>query len=255
MKIFIVNTKGGCGKSTCCYQIVSPYCFAKNNNKKPIIVDLDNMNDESSSYSQSKIFDSQKTSSIDIQLIGQDRDAIFDTGAGDNGKKNLNNLINTGLIEFIDLFIIPLTSGTEATVDAFYVYNSILKNVSKAKIMFVFSDCFNPEEFPLKEQFSAFYKYVENNNIKIQEPIPIVREPSIVWSQRYGLTAYELGDETKEKSKKIELRRCVEMKDFISAEKKSKELLLIKLSMDFRKYLVDKVFPKIDEFLGENNER
>ena len=111
------------------------------------------------------------------------------------------------------------------------MYNSILKNVSKAKIMFVFSDCFNPEEFPLKEQFSAFYKYVENNNIKIQE------------------------HETKEKSKKIELRRCVEMKDFISAEKKSKELLLIKLSMDFRKYLVDKVFPKIDEFLGENNER
>ena len=47
----------------------------------------------------------------------------------------------------------------------------------------------------------------------------------------------------------------MEMKDFISAEKKSKELLLIKLSMDFRKYLVDKVFPKIDEFLGENNER
>ena len=47
MKIFIVNTKGGCGKSTCCYQIVSPYCFKKNKNKKAIIVNLDNMNDES----------------------------------------------------------------------------------------------------------------------------------------------------------------------------------------------------------------
>ena len=58
-KILVISPKGGCGKSTLCFQILAPYIFDRTK-EIPIIYDLDNANSETETYSGSKILKAEK---------------------------------------------------------------------------------------------------------------------------------------------------------------------------------------------------
>lgn len=254
MKFFILNTKGGCGKTTTAVQILAPYCFSKNN-LKPIVYDLDTMNGESTSYLKTEIFEHKKVERLTIDHILTESDVIFDSGAGKNGEESLNQLIETGMFDQIDNFVIPLTSGSESAVDALNVYNSIIKNKSDARILFVFSDCIDPNDFPLSIQFSAFYDSFNTTSETASEKYKlfiIERKGCIVWSQMYGKIAYEIGNENTRNDKLKLLEQLISNnRDKNSINETSEQLILINRCIKFRHYLEKNIFVLLDEFIGD----
>ncbi len=269
-KILVISPKGGCGKSTLCFQILAPYFFDRSKNI-PIIYDLDNANSETETYSGSKILKAEKKSLSDISpdFFTQPETIIFDTGATTLAKKVLDDFSEKRILKHIDLFMIPLTRGEQSADSAFHMYEAIKTENKNAKICFVLSNVYD-DDTPLDVQFLTFLGDKRNNayvkedgadfdpekglfdDCKGSSYLAIPECSSFSWGQIFGKTVYELADKVEDFDKQaddlsMKINSPIDKKNYALACNKFK---LAKRCQRYRKEILEaKVFKELDEIL------
>lgn len=267
MKIsFIASAKGGCGKSTFCYQFLAPYLFSNSENK-PLVIDFDIANKEAETFCKSTILDCLNCRLIDFDesyFLGE-QDIIFDTGATTLAHETLKHFKNKGYLDQITKFFIPLTTGIQACSSALEMYTAIKSYKDDAQICFVLNTQYDKDMLPLEIQFpnfledtkrvlSAEIKEGKFNALKGSDPtvskVVINFEPCLFWSTHLNLTAFEYAlraDDLKEK-----------VSQFFKDSKKDPSLLgkykwatqrffLANQCQEFRSDLEDQIFKQLDE--------
>ena len=269
-KILVISPKGGCGKSTLCFQILAPYFFNRSGNI-PIIYDLDNANSETETYSGSEILKAEKKSLSDVSpdFFTQSETIIFDTGATTLAKKVLDDFSEKRILKFIDLFMIPLTRGEQSADSAFNMYKAIKDENKNAKICFVLSNVYD-DETPLDVQFLTFLGD-KRNNAYVKEDgadfdpekglydecegssyLAIPECSSFSWGQIFGKTIYELADKVEDFDKQaddlsMKINSPIDQKHYTLACNKFK---LAKRCQRYRNDILEaKVFKELDEIL------
>ncbi len=262
----ICSSKGGCGKSTLCYQFLAPYFYARTKNK-PLILDLDKANNEFDTFSASSILESKECdlSNLDTDVLFGERDIIFDTGATSLAKQALDLLDNKGHFEFIDQVFIPITSSKQACSSALDTYDAIKRYKPDAKICFILNAYDDLEECPLEIQFIHFLtdskhflstkgELGEFDLLKQSDPnvryLAINRYGCLSWGSHLGLTAYEYASKVDDIKAKI-VQAIKEIRQDPSKRVKydllSNRLDLAKHCKKFKDFLENDFFKQLDE--------
>jgi spore coat polysaccharide biosynthesis predicted glycosyltransferase SpsG len=194
----ITNTKGGVGKSTFS-QILCAYFYEKTN-KKSSLIEIDDENNDSITFSRSetmnsKIILTQNIKSIDELFYDQNNDVVIDVGGNKTAKIFLNEVKKIDFYENI-IWFIPLGCGEQDNQNALETYLEIKKLDKDAKIIFVLS---NVRTNDLEWEFLNFFgnKYLETNLAICNQIDDVkyltVKSDSILSNARYfNKTVYEL---------------------------------------------------------------
>jgi len=215
VKILVVSTKGGVGKSTISMQLVAPYLYEKNGFKAIKYYECDDTNRDINSYGATSLIQRHLVSVnspmlreevFDITM--QDEVVCIDVGGNNTAKKFIDALDESGGIGFIDLVLIPTLDGEQDMLNALDTYNYLKEIDENLKVVFVLNRL-RDREF-VKEQFDHFFgdsRGVFNNFLSAEDKISkyelenyIALEDNDVirYSRRFGLTVYEIAKIEKE---------------------------------------------------------
>jgi len=264
MKIIVLNSKGGVGKSTTAIQVLVPYLYSKNEQSQQIkVIEFDDENEDSKSFSLSKILDAKNikvsTSDIDASLIDsilEDENIVLDIGGNKTTTYVLDSLIDNGMINSFDLIVIPLTDGEQDSINAIKVYDKIRENNKTSKIIFALNRVNTAYE--LEIQFLDFFGDTEKKRLdgrvglieKIKEPdrniIKIVDSPVIRFSRIFGTTAYELSFKDMSKVRE-KIAEATVNKNTEEVRKQSYRLGILNKSKRYRNEVLEECFKAIDE--------
>lgn len=141
LKILIGNGKAGLGKSTVAAQLIAPFLFMMNNNTPINLYTMESAQDNNlfNTFILNAINVEVKENSFNntmINLYSKDEHAIFDIGGGKTTSIVLETLKNTGLIDGIDLFVIPITDGQHEALKAKEFYDFVKECNPDAKFVF-----------------------------------------------------------------------------------------------------------------------
>jgi hypothetical protein len=261
LKILVVSSKGGVGKSTVSMQVVAPYLYEKNNNTPIKFYEFDDENIDSLSYGGSNLttreaIDVEEFVIMDkfIDILSHDQFCCIDVGGNKSTTLCLNTLEDCGLISQIDLAVIPLLDGEQDAINAKTIYDRLKSIDSNMKIAFalnrVKSIKFAPYQFDnyfgdVRELFDD--KDAIINHLEISEKenyITIEDSDMIKYSRKFGMTIYEIALLQRDFAK--ELESC--------DEQKQRKLLSFKnyLHTNGKKYYTTTLLPtfnKLDTIL------
>ena len=217
MKIAVVNSKGGVGKSTISIQIAAIYLYKKFNT--PIEhFEFDDENEDSKAFVNSTIINRHTQSVAKTNLRDTITDilldyehAILDIGANKTTTYFIDALIDTGMMPQIDLFIIPLMDGENDAISAIKVYKQLKNEDSSCKILFALNRINTNRD--LYSQFNIFLgdkRGVFNDSGLIDEIpkddrvyITIEDSDSVKYSKNFGTTIWELATLNRDISQEI----------------------------------------------------
>lgn len=162
MKIAVVNTKGGASKSTVSFQVASTYFLEKNLEVK--LIEFDDENKDSEHFEKSKIISEQievgtgdgLNDMLRTRLLNNDN-LVLDIGGNKTTTLMINALSATRMHRKIDLFIIPMSGGSQDVINAFKTHKMILAMNENAKVIFALSRVRNLKRlsFQYKDFFSS----------------------------------------------------------------------------------------------------
>jgi hypothetical protein len=214
LKIVVVSSKGGVGKSTISMQLIAPFLY-EYNNKSPIkFYEFDDENNDCLSYGDSKLT-SRKIEGVSSPILREsiteifyrDETACFDIGGNKTTTIVLNALNESGMIHFVDLVVIPLLDGEQDGINTIIIY-SLLKDMRPdLKFVFVLNRAKNHRY--IEYQFDNFFGDVrgifENNNSvqnwlydQKDNYITMLDDDIIKYSRRFGLTIYEIAHQDRD---------------------------------------------------------
>jgi hypothetical protein len=267
VKIAVINTKGGVGKSTISMQLIVPYLFQKS--KIPIsFFEFDDENEDSISFEKSKLVWLEK-----VKIQGQDlreelRDILLlenhiclDVGANKTAVYVLEALIESGMIYALDMVAIPLMDGELDATSALNIYQKVKNANPDIKTLFVLNRWNENRE--LDSQFDIFlgdkYGFFETkgliNYIDEEDRHYTVLSDSdaIKYSRAFGITLWEFAQLQEDIDQ--------ELKEAIAKGAKKEEIKRISfkksLKVDCEKYsdrILQKAFAKLDEVLDLKGE-
>jgi len=263
MKIIVLNSKGGVGKSTTATQVLVPYLYLLNNSEEKInLIEFDDENEDNKTFTKSKILEAQtiKVSNNDIDIALTDNvlnydDVILDIGGNKTTTYVIDSLIDSGVINAFDLIVIPLTDGEQDSVNAINVYKKVRENNDTSKIIFALSRVNSSYEKEI--QFLDFFGdikgrldsrkgLIENINQEDRNIIEIKDSDVIKYSRIFGTTAFELSQED---SLKIKENMKQALKD--NDEEKSKKLAyrstILNKAIRYKDDVLKECFKKINE--------
>lgn len=131
MKIAILNTKGGASKSTTAFQAASAYFLARG--EEVTLYELDDENRDSEIFSESAI----KTAQIQVAdgeflspeltkiLAKKETNAVIDVGGNRTTTITITALAKSRMSIAIDLFIIPMSGGSQDFLNAIKTFDLI----------------------------------------------------------------------------------------------------------------------------------
>ena len=129
-KVVVINTKGGVGKSTISLQIAVPYIFKKTRIKVEHF-EFDDENQDAAAFYDSTIANihHEKVEKTELRdritdILVDNDNVVFDIGANKTASYMLDAFVESGMLNMIDLIIIPLMDGEN---DAISAAMSILK--------------------------------------------------------------------------------------------------------------------------------
>lgn len=191
----VMNTKGGASKSTFSLQVAATYFLEKNQDVE--LVEFDDENKDSNIFSSSKI----KTSTA---LVGQSKDdvlvtlreqfektdnnIIFDIGGNKTTTMLLDALQRSRLYHLIDLFIIPMSGGSQDFINAKKTYETLEK--FNKPIVFGLSRVRRIDRIRL--QYQEFFTDFPNHQFLV-----LTDSDVIDLSRRLNKSVFELATETK----------------------------------------------------------
>jgi hypothetical protein len=208
MKILVINTKGGCGKSTLSSQILAPFLYDKVNSRKSksLLCEMDAFNHDAKTFTKTEIIESKQVdplseSPFEMQkVITDDRSCIVDSGGNASGEAVLEQYIRSHFINRFDLIFIPLTKGEQSIINAVKTYTTIRK-FTKVKIIFALSGVTNRNLIDLT--FIRFFgdkkNYLDGSKGHIEEITECDRNfiyvhdtSCLEYSRLFGKTIFEL---------------------------------------------------------------
>ena len=271
LKIAIISSKGGVGKSTISMQLITPYLFEKNNNMPIHYYELDDENGDSMSFGASNL-SIRKQLTVSSPFLREDLAEIFakdeticlDVGGNKTTMKVIDALNESGMINFLDLIVIPVLDGEQDGINASFIY-SVLKGYNEnLKFLFVLNRVRDIKY--VKYQFENYFgdvrgifqniNSVSDNLFKedIDKYTLLVENDIIKYSRRFGLTIYEIA--------KLDKDFLVELKKSLNDLSSEQEIKLLSfknyISTSANKYeeeVLQVAFKKIETILeGESNE-
>lgn len=214
LKIAVVSSKGGVGKSTITMQLIAPFLYELNDKKPVFFYEFDDENNDCLSYGDSQL---TKRKIVEVsspilreyvtEMFARDEIACFDIGGNKTTTIVLNAFNESGMIHFVDLVVIPLLDGEQDGINAVVIY-SILKDMRPdLKFLFVLNRAKNHRY--IKYQFDNFFGDLrgifENNNsvmncvIDDDHNYSVMLDDDIIkYSRRFGLTIYEIAHQNKD---------------------------------------------------------
>lgn len=266
MKIIVLNTKGGVGKSTVSMQVIAPYLFWKNGKSDKInLIEFDDENSDSETFINSKIVDSKR-----YKLTGNDLDSTLINATLDNdnlvadigGNKTttyvLKSLSDTNLIDAFDCVVIPLTDGEQDSINAINVYEQIRNLSADIKVIFALSRV--DRSMDLEIQFLDFFGdlkgridnregYINRVAESDRNILKINNDESIKVSRAYGQTVFEICDLSLDDMKE-KMKEALKEKDFEKSKKISYRITLVNKAKDFKEDTLKECFIKLDEVVA-----
>lgn len=269
IKIMVVSSKGGVGKSTISMQLVAPYLYERCN-KTVAYYEFDDENCDALSYGASELT-KREVVCVDpivlkenlIEICSKKESACMDIGGNKTTTMVLNALNETGMIHFIDLAVIPLLDGEQDGINASIVY-SILKDAkSDMKFVFVLNRAKNQRY--IKYQFDNFFGDVrgilsDTHSIKnylfdgeLENYTVMLDDDIIKYSRRFGLTIYEIAKMKRDFEKDLKLK-----KESLSADEEVKVISFKNYIQNSSKKYYEEVllpaFERFDAILGADND-
>lgn len=221
LKILVVSSKGGVGKSTVSMQVVAPYLFEKNNNSPISFYEFDDENVDSLSYGGSKLTQREAIDVEDfvimdkfMEILSLDQFCCIDVGGNKSTTLCLNTLEDCGMLSQIDLAIIPLLDGEQDAINAQTVYNKLKSIDPEIKVVFALNRVknikFAPYQFDnffgdirgLFDDKDAIVKNIDPN--ETENFICIEDSDMIKYSRKFGMTIYEIAMLQRDFAKELE---------------------------------------------------
>lgn len=214
LKIAVVSSKGGVGKSTITMQLIAPFLYELNDKKPVFFYEFDDENNDCLSYGDSQL---TKRKIVEVsspilreyvtEMFARDEIACFDIGGNKTTTIVLNAFNESGMIHFVDLVVIPLLDGEQDGINAVVIY-SILKDMRPdLKFLFVLNRAKNHRyiEYQFDNFFGDIRGIFENNNsvmncvIDDDHNYSVMLDDDIIkYSRRFGLTIYEIAHQHKD---------------------------------------------------------
>ena len=266
MKIIVLNSKGGVGKSTTATQVLAPYLYIKNGqNDRVNLIEFDDENSDNKSFSNSEILEAKtiKVSGNDIDTALTDNvlnydDVILDIGGNKTTTYVIDSLIDSGVINAFDLIVIPLTDGEQDSVNAINVYNKIRENNDTSKIIFaiVWVNNSNENEIQILDFFGDLKGRLDNREgliEKIKEDdrniIKISDSEVIKYSRVFGITAFELSKKDIEKNKE-KMKQALKDKDTERSKKLAYRSTILNKAIRYKDDVLKECFKTINEVVA-----
>ncbi len=271
LKIALISTKGGVGKSTISMQLIAPYLYEKNE-KKPIKhYEFDDENHDSSSFGDS-ILSKRRQINVSSPLLKEELTEIFaedetmclDIGANKTAMILIDALNDTGMINFLDLIVIPMLDGEQDGINASYIYTLLKWNNPNLKILFVLNRAKNLKyaKYQFENYFGDIRGIFKNVNPVVdnifdrdkENYLMLLDHEVIKYSRRFGLTVYEIAEQERD--------FITEIRNSFSNLSKQEEIKLLsfknfisKSAKTYTKDVLMKAFGKLDYILKEDNEQ
>ena len=202
VNVIVVNTKGGAGKSTTAMQTISTYFLAKAQEVE--LLELDNQNQDAKIFSKSKIKSTQinvdanakdLNQTIRDLFLGEDKNnKVMDIGGNATTSNFLQSLKSTHMYNMVDLFIIPMSGGSQDLKNAKDTLQMILVMNSNANVIFALSRVRNPK----RVQFQ-YGDFLQDEKLKKYPYIILPESDCIDLSRKLKKTVYELAQDEQEK--------------------------------------------------------
>lgn len=209
LKVLILSSKGGVGKSTLAMQVITPYLYEKNNQEKINFFEFDDENIDLLSYGGS-ILSNRESIDVEefvimdkfIEILSQEQCCCIDVGGNKSTTLCLETLDSCGMMNEIDLVIIPLLDGEQDAVNAQKIYKQVLEMNPEANIAFALNRVKNAKfvEYQFDNFFGDIRGIFDNQNFLLNEVEErhkknyiIIEDSDIIkYSRKFGMTIYEI---------------------------------------------------------------
>jgi hypothetical protein len=264
-KIVILNAKGGVGKSTISMQVIVPYLYTRNGESVISYYEFDDENEDSKSFINSKLVNPNQIKVTDSNLrdvitdiILQDNPMCIDVGANKTTTYFITSLIDSGMIDAVDLIVIPLADGELDSINAIELYYKIKESGSEVKILFILNR-YN-ELRDINSQFDIFLGdkrgffdsqgFIENVLEQDRNYVTLADSDAIKYCRSFGTTVWELANIDRDLSG--QLREAIREK----RDKKDIKLLSFKKALKgdcelFNRQNLETIFERIDNLLSK----
>ena len=265
-KIVVLNAKGGVGKSTISMQVIVPYLYTRNGNKVVSYYEFDDENEDSKSFINSKLVNSHQIRVTDSNLrdiitdiVLRDEPMCIDVGANKTTTYFVQSLIDSGMIDAVDLIVIPLSDGELDAINAIELYYKIKESGSDVKILFILNR-YN-ELRDLHSQFDIFLGdkrgffdtqgFIENVLEQDRNYVTLSDSDAIKYCRSFGTTVWELAQLDRDLAG--QLRQAIKEK----RDKQEIKLLSFKKALKgdcelFTAKNLEPIFEKIDNLLNRD---
>jgi len=143
LKVAVISSKGGVGKSTVSMQLVVPYIFERCGKNIVNHYEFDDENNDSSSFGASSL---SRRKQVNVsspllreelaEIFAQDEALCLDIGANKTTMTLIEALNDSGMINFLDFVVIPILDGEQDGINASFIY-SVLKGYNQ-NLKFIF---------------------------------------------------------------------------------------------------------------------
>lgn len=248
------QSKGGASKSTVTMQVIAPYFLAKGQEVE--LLELDNQNQDAKIFSKSKIKTKQITvDSNDKDLNQTVRDLFLsekknniglDIGGNATTTIFLKSLKSTHMYHMVDLFVIPMSGGSQDLKNAKETLEIILDMNNNAKVLFVLSRVRNPKRVHF--QYGDFF---EDKELNKYPHIILPESDCIDLSRKLKKTVYELAQDEQEKENiNQKLLEAFDKNDINSIYSYSLILEIFEDSQNYKREVIDVAHQVLDEVLN-----
>ena len=252
--ILIINDKGGAAKSTVAMQVIAPYFLAKGQEVE--LLELDNQNQDAKIFSKSRIKTKQITvdsNSKDLNQTVRDlflnenkNNTVLDIGGNATTTNFSSSLKSTHMFHMVDLFVIPMSGGSQDLKNAKKTLKIILDMNNNAKVLFALSRVRNPKR--VQFQYGDFF---QDEELKKYPYIILPESDCIDLSRKLKKTVYELAQDEQEKENiNQKLLEAFDKNDKNSIYSYSLILEILEDSENYKKEVIDVAHQTLDEVLN-----
>jgi len=215
LKVLILSSKGGVGKSTLAMQVITPYLYDKNQQKKINFFEFDDENIDLLSYGGSRLsnresIDVEEFMIMDkfIEILSEDQFCCIDVGGNKSTTLCLDTLNDCGMINEFDLIIIPLLDGEQDAINAKKTYTKILEMSESVNIAFALNRVKNSKfvEYQFDNFFGDIRGIFDNQDFVLnevqrehQDNYIVIEDSDIIkYSRKFGMTIYEIAEQKRD---------------------------------------------------------
>lgn len=270
LKVAVISSKGGVGKSTIAMQLVVPYLFERCGKRVVNHYEFDDENHDSSSFGASVL---SRRGQVDVSspllkeeladIFSQEGALCLDIGGNKTTTTLIEALDESGMINFLDFVVIPILDGEQDAINASFIYTVLKGYNQKLKFVFVLNRVKNLEyaNYQFENYFGDTRGIFKNINAVVDNLfdedkdnyILMLDDDIIKYSRRFGLTIYEIEQQKKD------FLQALENSFAASSPKEEIKLLsfknyIAKSADSYVSNVLEVAFKKIDTVLGETNE-